>query len=398
MSLLLSLRFSCLRISGCVTQLTEQKKKAYNKRTEEFKICADGEKCNRQQFLVTCLVCNSTVNPDCATSPNASLYSKTCDGYKNMCFTWISPRNVIRGCINDIKEFNSVQCAHDKNRCGYCSSNDGIGCNDAPIDTDTCIECDSTEDNKCRLNPSILDQRLCAHIKSARRKGCYLSIVSEIIFKHFSFPFSSFCFWFFFLFFLFFFFFFSFFMRVNIKFIIKKNANFQDGDHVKRGCIQDLTPSEGQECLNGTETCKSCEWSNCNTKTSFQECYNCNSKNDRRCSRGVQSAKKEVCKTYYSACIIGIDKEGYTHRGCSMDYKDMMHGFSHRYDNCAENNCNSQIFPEDRLKCYQCNGEESCNFMSPDSTDVNLQPQPCGISSDFDQCFTYINKGSVQVI
>lgn len=128
-------------------------------------------------------------------------------------------------------------------------------------------------------------------------------------------------------------------------------------------------------------------------KPIFQKCYNCNSKDDPNCARGVETARTEVCKTFYSECTIGIDHEGYTIRGCSMDYKNL-NGFSHRYDNCVENNCNSNIYPDNRLKCYHCNGNENCNYMSPNSTDVNLQPQPCGILSDYDQCFTYINKGN----
>lgn len=164
---------------------------------------------------------------------------------------------------------------------------------------------------------------------------------------------------------------------------------------MKRGCIEDLTPSDGRECQNGTETCKSCDWLNCNLKPIFQKCHNCNSKDDPRCAKGIESAKTEVCKTYYSECTTGINQEGYTIRRCSMDYKDLMDGFSNRYQNCVENNCNSEIYPADRLQCYQCNGNENCNFMSPNSKDFDLQPEPCSILSEFDQCFTYINKGNI---
>lgn len=167
-------------ISGCVNQLSDDEKKRYNQKTDEFKICTES-KCNKQRFLERCLVCNSTENPDCATTSNSS-YSKVCDSYRNMCFTRILPRSVIRGCFNDIKEAAQIQCSYDKERCKICRTNDGIGCNNIAIDTDTCIECDSTEDEGCRLKPKETDQRICAHVKSPKRKGCYLSIVSKIFF------------------------------------------------------------------------------------------------------------------------------------------------------------------------------------------------------------------------
>ncbi|XP_055308419.1 uncharacterized protein LOC129572481 [Sitodiplosis mosellana] len=322
-------------IRGCVSQLSAEERKRYNEKNDEFKICK-GPKCNSQHGLERCLICNSTVNPDCATSPNSS-YSKVCDNYKNMCFTQILQQEVIRGCLNDLKEASRVKCQYNEARCGICSTSDGIGCNNEPVEMDTCIECDSTDDEGCRLTPKESDQKICAHIKLTKQKGCYLGIV---------------------------------------------------GPHVKRGCIQDLTPSAGHECTNGSPACKSCNWTNCNLKPTFHECYSCNSKNDPRCTR-QQSTKTEICQSYHSACTTGIDELGYTHRACDEDTKAV---FLKQSKKCMDIKCNYEIFPENRLKCYQCNGNEDCNFMSPNSTDVDLQPQPCGISSVFDQCFTYINK------
>lgn len=158
-----------------------------------------------------------------------------------------------------------------------------------------------------------------------------------------------------------------------------------------------MTPSDAEQCLNGTETCKSCLSSDCNKKPTFHECYSCNSKDDPGCAREIQSGKTEVCKTYNSDCITGIDGEGYTHRGCNiaLSASDILQGYFNLYDKCSDNKCNTEVFPNNRQKCYQCNGEESCNFVSPNSTNVNLQPQPCSVLSDFNQCYTYINEGNI---
>lgn len=163
-------------LSGCVTQLSDDNKKRYNEKIDEFRICK-GPKCNSRSSLERCLICNSKVDSDCALNPNSS-YSKTCNDYNNMCFTFISQHNVIRGCLNDLKEAPRVQCQHDKERCDICSTVDSIGCNKTPVEMDTCIECDSTETDDCRLNPNENDRRICAHIEPRNRKGCYLSIVS----------------------------------------------------------------------------------------------------------------------------------------------------------------------------------------------------------------------------
>lgn len=174
----LSLRSKCMIFLGCVNQLSAEKKKFYNQKTDEFKTCT-GPKCNSKDFLEKCLVCNSTVDQGCSTTPMDS-NSKVCDNYENSCFTWISKNNVIRGCLNDLDVTTQRQYMKDANRFEICSTSDDIGCNKNSIEMVSCIECDSTEDENCRLNPKETDRKLCAHIEPSRLKGCYLSIVSRI--------------------------------------------------------------------------------------------------------------------------------------------------------------------------------------------------------------------------
>lgn len=157
---------------------------------------------------------------------------------------------------------------------------------------------------------------------------------------------------------------------------------------MRRGCIQDLDSHDATECLENINTCKSCQETNCNLKTKFHECYICDSKNDPNCTRARDadhSTGIETCKTFSSNCAVGVDRNGYTHRRCG-DAFPATNEFLH-YVTCDGDKCNGEIFPNDRLKCFQCDDEEGCDEMSLNS----LKPEPCSILSDYNQCFTYID-------
>lgn len=161
---------------------------------------------------------------------------------------------------------------------------------------------------------------------------------------------------------------------------------FQEGDKVNRGCLQDLEPANATDCLGNSDTCKSCTGSKCNTKVTFQECYSCNGREDPECAKSNEFGNTEICKDYHSTCGIGIDERGFTHRRCINESSKFDEEFTNKTFTCNENKCNVVIFPKDRLKCYQCNGDEECS-------DTSLKPEPCGIYTTYDQCFTYIDAG-----
>lgn len=168
---------------------------------------------------------------------------------------------------------------------------------------------------------------------------------------------------------------------------------------MRRGCRQDLTIIESQNCNTHSGTCKICQGNNCNVRLQFQECYECNSRNDPRCARNPKSTGVKTCNWYYSSCLTGIDKLGYTHRKCVADH-EMPDDLSARFNPftiCMENRCNDQIFPENRLKCFQCNGEKDCNLIASNKTGFSLEAEPCKILARHDQCFTYINKGKEEI-
>lgn len=156
---------------------------------------------------------------------------------------------------------------------------------------------------------------------------------------------------------------------------------------MKRGCIEDLASSNATQCLENTNTCKSCQETNCNLKTKFQECYICDSKNDSNCARAADNSTEiETCNSYYSNCTVGIDRNGYTHRQCSDVFPVNK---SVDYVTCDGDKSNREVYPNDRLKCFQCDDEKGCDVMSLNS----LKPEPCSILSDYTQCFTYFDYG-----
>lgn len=146
---------------------------------QKFRTCK-GSKCNSEPTLPNCLVCDSTEDPNCAFSPN-STHNKVCDSYQNKCFTLISGKSVVRGCLKDIDNESKKQCENDKSKCAIYASTDIVGPNRKRVNIDdTCIRCDSNTDRDCWTKPEAYKGHICERIDSSRETGCYLSIVSTI--------------------------------------------------------------------------------------------------------------------------------------------------------------------------------------------------------------------------
>ncbi|XP_055307068.1 uncharacterized protein LOC129571321 [Sitodiplosis mosellana] len=322
-------------VRGCVAKLSGKDLiLSHTNRWEEFRTCK-GPKCNSEPTLPRCLVCDSREDSNCAIRPNAT-HSKVCDLYKNECFTLISAKSVVRGCFNDVDKDIRAQCLHDRNKCATYAATDIVGLNKKMVnDFDTCIACDSKTDPDCRSKPKAFKGKICDRIEPSKAMGCYLSIV---------------------------------------------------GDHLTRGCIQDLNPEKAAKCLANSDTCKSCRATDCNSKTEFQECYSCNSQCDPLCARNVRLANTEVCKWYYSKCVTGIDRIGYIHRQCAEQHRTFEQLFSNQFQLCQGDKCNGGVYPANILQCFQCTGDDK----KCDMTKNALEPESCSIASVHDQCFTYI--------
>ncbi|XP_055308420.1 uncharacterized protein LOC129572482 [Sitodiplosis mosellana] len=322
-------------IRGHVSQLSNDELKQYSGRDSEFRICK-GANCNVNPFLPKCIVCDSTEDLNCAINPGPS-HIQVCPKYESECFTLINEHNIIRGCLDDSDFGKSIKfemgIPHGKS--DVCSTATGPGCNNVKLNAQKCIECYTITDPRCRTNPELMEDKICHKFRSTKHSGCYLRI---------------------------------------------------EGDEVNRGCIQDLEPAKTTECLDNSDTCKICTGARCNAKAKFQECYGCNGENDPQCANNAELTNTEMCKDYHSSCAIGIDRKGFTHRRCIDESSNFNKEFPNNTFTCHEDKCNVEIFPKDRLKCYQCNGNEACNL------DTSMKPEPCRIYTEYDQCFTYMGE------
>lgn len=77
-------------------------------------------------------------------------------------------------------------CEKNKVKCEIQPATDPIGLNNSSVNIEeTCIECDSTNNTRCRMEPELFKGKICDRIKNSGRRGCYLSIVSMINFSSF---------------------------------------------------------------------------------------------------------------------------------------------------------------------------------------------------------------------
>lgn len=304
----------------------------------ECKTC-NGKNCNYQSSFTTCLECNSANNRKCATNPQ-SMGNKVCKRYHDNCFTHIGRHNITRGCVEE-NGIDIDACRNNPRKCEVCTTIDGLPCNSQSIQLDVCVDCDSALNPECR-NGSIYAfvNKLCSSMEQSPSEGCYLRV---------------------------------------------------DGDHYERGCLADLPTAWKASCQSQSDTCKTCTGKNCNIAPNFQQCIECNSKFDITCAQNATLKPSKTCENYISTCVTGIDEDGHIHRRCNEQHNDENVNFPNgMFHVCEENNCNTEIFPETRLQCYQCDGEKKCDFMSAENTPKLV---PCGIFSEYDQCFTYLGEG-----
>lgn len=104
---------------------------------------------------------------------------------------------------------------------------------------------------------------------------------------------------------------------------------------------------------------------------------------DKQCAQG-KSNKTIECPDYSCYCLVGIDSNGYTHRSCSSMKLYDERTYPNGYEICFGDYCNDQIFPENRLLCYQQN--------APDT-----KPTPCKIYSKDEDCIVYVDEGDIFV-
>lgn len=320
---------------GCITDLKLNKRHNCGNHSDTCKTCKSN-KCNDKKVFATCIDCTSSNDIHCLLVPNMCK-SKVCGAYDDKCYTFIEKQVVQRGCLKDRGRQFNTQCDLNADKCLKCDPNtsDISICNAHKIRVETCFACDSNENPLCRHRPHELGFEMCSNLQSTEPKGCFLHIVN---------------------------------------------------DRYTRGCIAHLPDKLKIECKANTEQCKSCVGKNCNGKPSFQQCIVCNSRDDPDCVSNAENSKSEICKEYLTSCRVGIDDHGITHRRCTGDYLADKRLFTKGMDNCWDMNCNKDLYPSNRLKCYQCEDDDD-NCGNPTAEHL----KPCAVVSKIDKCYTYKN-------
>lgn len=168
--------------------------------------------------------------------------------------------------------------------------------------------------------------------------------------------------------------------------------HLEQNESVDRGCMSDLNKQKQNECKTN-EDCELCLGKNCNSKVvRHLDCFHCDNTTDVNCAEPSELSGTIDSSNFSSSCLVGIDKNGYTHRtwGANKTYDTKR--FPKGYDLCYNSTCNSKIYPTDRLKCYQCQGDDRCNLNTKDSKE-NLHAKACKIYSQNEHCFTFLDDG-----
>lgn len=321
-----------LTYKGCVKNLPDdEKKKCLDKYGTNCKICF-GNNCNSKNAFTRCLKCNSFSKPNCVSN-HGFIPIQTCRDYDDECFVFTNGKTIERGCLKEKGSDFENGCKSNDAKCQICSNDDGRACNQQNLSIDTCIACNSNEDPRCHDDPSSINEIICS--VNAKTAGCYLHRYEDVC---------------------------------------------------KRGCVSDLSESFQGICLNQSDKCKTCIGKNCNVVKDYKTCYTCDSKNDSYCVKVSELTNVTICSNYLSSCATLIEN-GYTNRKC---YDDFDSNNESTIDLCTDDKCNSNVFPKNRLQCYQCSGDEECKHITEESI-----LEPCKFYSENDQCYSLINEGRI---
>uniref|UniRef100_A0A1I8QD69 DUF753 domain-containing protein n=1 Tax=Stomoxys calcitrans TaxID=35570 RepID=A0A1I8QD69_STOCA len=124
------------------------------------------------------------------------------------------------------------------------------------------------------------------------------------------------------------------------------------------------------------------------TRVEGLECYACDSTEDPECAtKPGQQISVEECSSGNDECV-QVVVSGITRRGC------LSRLFPSRYcpepcERCKKNLCNRDVFPHNRLRCYQCLGADCVN--------VANKPQlimACPFYHENDRCFMKVLHAS----
>lgn len=155
-------------------------------------------------------------------------------------------------------------------------------------------------------------------------------------------------------------------------------------DGVQKGCIS--TPDLYALCYGtSNDDCVVSEESMGNARP--VQCIDCIESVE--CIRG--EANELITNSYHhGSCVSFLDEQGTVVRGNIVNYPEFQN--APHYKECFEDGCNKGLFPEDRLLCYQCGGEECARLTQSGSS---ITPQPClRYDKANAKCYTWYESAS----
>ncbi|XP_058122266.1 uncharacterized protein LOC131293051 [Anopheles ziemanni] len=303
--------------------------------------CA-GDHCNAgpvPRNRIKCHQCEGT-GVDCLSPAIGD--AKYCPIYnyeEERCYTYFADENTVkRGCII---EQNNLECKEE-----YCKQCNTSACNDqGPWIPNTlhCVQCDSVD--SCREIENVQPQPCVGYHLFGRTEQCY--------------------------------------------------TVFDESNVVsRRGCLSHLTESEANQCRTGVDiNCKTCSSDGCNAQS--VECVVCNSRTNPTCGGNALpgSFERNRCGTGHCVSLV---KDWITWKGCWEDFEGDCASPEDAGIMCAVfegNLSNTGIFPEDRLKCYQCEGPRGTCGQIGSTTTLEV----CQRYHPLDSCYTYVSDNGYTI-
>lgn len=249
---------------GCLEDLkNEEEQKSCASNSDKCKHCSETE-CNKKSSFQSCLTTDRQ---------NITNYApKICNRYLDECFIHLSNEEVRRGCLIDfidwpVEGIDIKADCENKDMCEKCT--DKNNCNDRNIADEYCLVCKSEEGKYCGYFWMKGNSKKCP--KTLNPMGCYL-------------------------------------------------ANDKEAKTTDRGCVSQLEAEKQIDCQEGKNDCVVCMGNYCNKRTTFQNCYACNSEdsNSYECMNKPWLTASLTCSNYKDQCYTQY-KDGIMKRGCTGD-------------------------------------------------------------------------------
>ncbi|XP_055528482.1 uncharacterized protein LOC129720774 [Wyeomyia smithii] len=323
---------------GCLSDFADPQTACDN---DVCTICS-GELCNKLSVTEMknssrCLQCNSID----ATCVDGTAAPKKCITQQDNCYTRVTGGLLERGCLSTLPAVEQTLCNRTED--ATCTVCDSAGCN-----TDhwlQCYKCNQASDATCAEQQTNATG-YCQYWKSNNR--CYERM---------------------------------------------------EGANLTRGCENDLGLNV-DACLDSRE-CRTCSTDGCNREApAVRQCLQCNSEvdddDDEKCLLGTTSSGP-CAKALAGKCYSKVVDDGHVIRGCegNLTLNETQACTGKTCSVCGTDNCNRDVFPMDRLRCYQCETNDT-NRSCAEELSGELQTVYCQKYKEDDECFTRIVNGTLE--